>query len=86
VVGGLRTGSEDREPEAQAQETEIVPLEEETPEEEALTTGAALTAWIQSRPRAVILTLAVLVVPYLIICSGLAILLASGLAGGTCGG
>ena len=83
--GGLGPGAEDREPEAQAQETEIVPLEE-TPEEEALSTGAVLAAWIQSRPRAVIITLAVLAVPYLIICSGLAILLASGLAGGTCGG
>lgn len=59
---------------------------DETQAQEDPETPFTLTAWIQQRPRAVIITLAVLAVPYLIICSGMAIMLASGLARGTCGG
>jgi len=62
-----------------------VPDTDPEPEPQA-SPSVTVTAWIQQRPRAVIVTLAVLAVPYLIICSGLAVLLASGLVGGTCGG
>jgi len=85
-VDGLGPGAADQQELAETQTQEAPDLEAQDDSQDSQTSPpVTLTAWIQQRPRAVIITLAVLAVPYLIICSGLAILLASGLAGGTCG-